>query len=215
MRIMTTTISLINLLNRGFKYVVDTSQLYHIDESHALKHSMEVYQFAKQIYQSELINNPHLEKQKNIIYMAAIGHDMCDKKYMDEKEGIIKYQTYLSEYISSSELEIIGKIIGTMSYSKVKANGYPDFGEYQLAYHIVREADLLAAYDIDRCIIYSIYRENCDYSKALERAINLFDYRVFRMRQDRLFKTKYSRNESLKLHKKAIKCVNALREIYL
>ena len=44
MKIMSTAISLINLLNRGFKYVVDTSQLYHIDESHVLKHSMEVYQ---------------------------------------------------------------------------------------------------------------------------------------------------------------------------
>jgi len=69
--------------------------------------------------------------------------------------------------MSSSDLEIIGKIIGTMSYSKVKANGYPELGEYQLAYHIVREADLLAAYDIDRCIIYTMYRDNCEYNKAL------------------------------------------------
>ena len=210
---MSRAFSLINLLNRGFKYVVDTSQLYHIDESHALKHSMEVYQFAKLIYDSEIINNPYLEKHKEIIYMAAIGHDMCDKKYMDENEGIVKYQTYLSEYMPSSDLEIIGKIIGTMSYSKVKANGYPNLGEYQLAYHIVREADLLAAYDIDRCIIYTIYRDNCDYNKALEEALNLFDYRVFRMRQDRLFKTAYSKKESLKLHKKAKKSVETLKEI--
>lgn len=210
---MSRAFSLINLLNRGFKYVVDTSQIYHIDESHALKHSMEVYQFAKLIYDSEVINNPYLEKHKEIIYMAAIGHDMCDKKYMDENEGIVKYQTYLSEYMPSSDLEIIGKIIGTMSYSKVKANGYPNLGEYQLAYHIVREADLLAAYDIDRCIIYTIYRDNCDYNKALEEALNLFDYRVFRMRQDRLFKTAYSKKESLKLHKKAKKSVETLKEI--
>jgi len=213
MRIMSATMSLLNLINRGFNYVVETSQLYHIDESHALKHSMEVYQFAKQIYESELIIKPYIENHKEIIYMAAIGHDMCDKKYMDEKEGIIKYQTYLSGYMSSSDLEIVGKIIGTMSYSKVKANGYPKLGEYQLAYHIVREADLLAAYDIDRCIMYTMYRDNCSYSKALQEALNLFDYRVFRMRQDRLFKTKYSKKESLKLHKKAIKSVNTLSEI--
>ena len=210
---MSATMSLLNLINRGFNYVVETSQLYHIDESHALKHSMEVYQFAKQIYESELIIKPYIENHKEIIYMAAIGHDMCDKKYMDEKEGIIKYQTYLSGYMSSSDLEIVGKIIGTMSYSKVKANGYPKLGEYQLAYHIVREADLLAAYDIDRCIMYTMYRDNCSYSKALQEALNLFDYRVFRMRQDRLFKTKYSKKESLKLHKKAIKSVNTLSEI--
>ena len=44
-------------------------------------------------------------------------------------------------------------------------------------------------------------------------ALNLFDYRVFRMRQDRLFKTKYSKKESLKLHKKAKKSVETLRQI--
>lgn len=213
MRFVATTISLLNLINRCFKYVVETSQLYHIDESHALKHSMEVYQFAKRIYDSEIINNPYLEKHKEIIYIAAIGHDMCDKKYMDEKEGIIKYQNYLSEYISPLELEIVGKIIGAMSYSKVKSNGYPELGEYQLAYHIVREADLLAAYDIDRCIIYKMYKDNCDYNKALEEALKLFDYRVFCMRDDDLFVTEYSKKESLKLHMKAKTSTETLSKI--
>jgi len=213
MRIMTTAITLLNLINRGFKYVIETSDTYKIDESHALKHSMEVYGFAKKIYENEIQSNPYLEKQREIILMAAIGHDMCDKKYMDEKEGISRYQNYLSEFMTPSDLEIMGKIIGTMSYSKVKVNGYPELGEYQLAYHIVREADLLAAYDIDRCIIYTMHRDNCEYSKALEEALNLFDYRVFKMRHDRLFKTDYSKKESLKLHKKAQKDVNSLKDI--
>ena len=213
MKLMSTMLNLVNLINHGFRYVIDTSNHYKIDESHALKHSMEVYGFAKRIYESEVKNNPYLEQQREIIYMAAIGHDMCDKKYMDEKEGIEKYKKYLTSYMSSSDLEIIGKIIGTMSYSKVKVNGYPDLGEYQLAYHIVREADLLAAYDIDRCIIYSIHKYTLEYNTALIRALDLFDNRVFRMRQDRLFKTKYSRNESLKLHKKAKKDVESLKNI--
>ena len=213
MKLMSTMLNLVNLINHGFRYVIDTSNHYKIDESHALKHSMEVYGFAKRIYESEVKNNPYLEQQREIIYMAAIGHDMCDKKYMDEKEGIEKYKKYLTSYMSSSDLEIIGKIIGTMSYSKVKVNGYPDLGEYQLAYHIVREADLLAAYDIDRCIIYSIHKYTLEYNTALIRALDLFDNRVFRMRQDRLFKTKYSRNESLKLHKKAKIDVESLKNI--
>jgi hypothetical protein len=213
MRVMPTAISLLNLVNRGFNYVVETSELYKIDESHALKHSMEVYGFANKIYESEIIKNSYLKEQREIIYMAAIGHDMCDKKYMDEKEGIIRYQNYLSEFMEPNDLEIMGKIIGTMSYSKVKVNGYPDLGEYQLAYHIVREADLLAAYDIDRCIMYTMHRDNSNYTTALEEALNLFDYRVFRMRQDHLFKTDYSKKESLKLNKKAKKDVESLREI--
>jgi hypothetical protein len=202
-----------NLLNRGFKYVVETSKLYNIDESHSLKHSMEVFGYAKKIYDDEVKNNLLLEKQKNIIYMAAIGHDMCDKKYMDEKEGITRYQTYLSNVMLPSELEIMGKIIATMSYSKVKANGYPNLGDYQLAYHIVREADLLAAYDIDRCIIYKMYHDKSDYNVALEDAFNLFDTRVFKMREDGLFKTQFSKNESLTLHIKALKEVNNLKTI--
>lgn len=213
---MSHVLSLVNLINIGFKYVVDTSQLYKIDESHAVKHSMEVYRLAKKIYESEVKNNPYLEKQKEIIYMASIGHDMCDKKYMNEKEGILRYQTHLSEYMIPSDLEKMAQIIGTMSYSKVKVNGYPNLGEYQLAYHIVREADLLAAYDIDRCIMYRMYNNshnNITYSEALVEALDLFDYRVFKMRKDKLFVTNYAKRESLKLHRKALKDVESLSEL--
>ena len=213
MKIVSTMVSLVSLINHGFKYVIDTSEHFKIDESHALKHSMEVYGFAKRIYECEFKTHPELEQQREIIYMSAIGHDMCDKKYMDEKDGIIRYKNHLSNLMSSSDLEIMGKIIGTMSYSKVKTNGYPDLGEYQLAYDIVREADLLSAYDIDRCIMYSMYKESVEYSEGLKRALELFDNRVFRMRQDSLFKTKYSRNESLKLHKKAKIDVESLKNI--
>ena len=213
MKLIMASLTLFNLINAGFKYVVETSKLYNIDESHALKHSMEVYGLAKKIYESEVLKNSILEQQQAIIFMAAIGHDMCDKKYMDEKEGIRKYQDYLSEYMTRADLEIMGQIIGTMSYSKVKVNGFPELGEYQTAYHIVREADLLAAYDIDRCIIYTIYRNNCSYTDALKVAVELFDNRVFRMRQDRLFKTVYSKKESLKMHKKAKKDVEQLIKI--
>jgi len=211
MKFMASALSLASLLNRAFQYVGKITQVYKIDESHGLKHSMEVFGYAKRIYESELKENPFLEEQQEIIFAAAIGHDMCDKKYMDETEGIIKYKEYLSDIMRPEDLEIMGKIISTMSYSKVKAHGYPELGIYQLAYHIVREADLLAAYDIDRCIMYTMHRDNCDYTSALQEAFDLFDYRVFKMRSDRLFKTAYSRKESLKLHKKAQKDVASLK----
>jgi hypothetical protein len=208
-----TTILLMQLLNRGFKYVVETSKNFNIDESHALKHSMEVFAYTKKIYESEISKNPFLENQKQLIFMAAIGHDMCDKKYMNEKEGVVRYQTYLNGLMPTTDLEIMGKIISTMSYSKVKVNGYPDLGEYQLAYHIIREADLLSAYDIDRCIIYKMYSDNLLYNEALKDAIQLFDTRVLQMRKDRLFVTEYSKRESFKLHKKAVKDINNLKTI--
>jgi hypothetical protein len=203
MRILPTALSLMNLINRGFRYVVETSEVYKIDESHALKHSMEVYGWTKKIYKSEITQNSFLDEQKEIIYMAAIGHDMCDKKYMNEKEGIQKYQNYLSEQMRANDLEVMGNIIGTMSYSKVKVNGYPNLEEFQLAYHIVREADLLSAYDIDRCVIYGMYVEKLEYDAALKRAITLFESRILKYRSDELFITQYSKKESSKLHIKA------------
>ena len=211
MKFMTSALSLSTLINRAFQYVGKITEIYKIDESHGLKHSMEVFGFAKRIYESELKTNPFLEEQREIIFAAAIGHDTCDKKYMDETEGVSNYKEYLSDIMRPEDLEIMGKIISTMSYSKVKVHGYPDLGKYQLAYHIVREADLLAAYDIDRCIMYTMHRDNCDYTSALQEAFDLFDYRVFKMRTDRLFKTAYSRKESLKLHKKAQKDVASLK----
>jgi len=204
-----------NLLNRCFNYVIDTSAKFNIDESHALKHSMKVFGTANKIYDSEVKKFPYLKTQKSVIYSAAIGHDMCDKKYMNESNGIIQYQSHLSNVMTTHNLDAMGRIISTMSYSKVKENGYPNLENFQLSYHIVREADLLAAYDIDRCIIYGIYRENKNYIEALQRAIDLFENRIFTMRSDDLFITSYSKCESLRLHKKAkIDVENLLRSLH-
>jgi HD superfamily phosphodiesterase len=196
--------NLVNLINQAFRFVIQTSQEYNIDESHALKHSMEVFNFANSIYENELLKNPNLEKDRQIIYLSAIVHDMCDKKYMDETCGILNMKNYMKDYISFEELSTVSDIIKTMSYSKVKKNGYPDFKEYQMAYHIVREADLLAAYDLDRCIIYKMMRDKVNYMDALIESKNLFETRVLNYRKEKLFVTNYSKNKSILLHDKAL-----------
>jgi len=55
-------ISIINLVNHLFCYFIKTSKDYNIDESHALKHSIDVYRFANKIYDSEVKYNPYLEQ---------------------------------------------------------------------------------------------------------------------------------------------------------
>jgi HD superfamily phosphodiesterase len=206
MRVM----NFVNLINQAFRFVIQTSQDFNIDESHALKHSIEVFNYANSIYESEVVKFPELEKHREIISLASIVHDMCDKKYMDEDRGIANINEYMKEYISPEDLEIVSHIIKTMSYSKVKINGYPDFGEYQMAYHIVREADLLAAYDLDRCIIYRMMHNKFNYTDALVESKDLFENRVLNYRKDKLFVTNYSKNKSLLLHKRAIKDVEKL-----
>lgn len=200
----------VNLINQAFRFVIQTSQEYSIDESHSLKHSIEVFNFANTIYESEVVKFPQLETHREIISLASIVHDMCDKKYMNEDSGVENMNKYMKDYISPEELEIVSKIIKTMSYSKVKLNGYPDFGEYQLAYHIVREADLLAAYDLDRCIIYRMMHGKFNYTDALVESKDLFESRILNYRKDKLFVTFYSKNKSLLLHRKAVKDVEKL-----
>jgi len=205
--------NLVTLINQAFRFVVQTSQEYSIDESHALKHSMEVFNYANSIYESELLLNPNLENDRKIIYLSAIVHDMCDKKYMDEESGVENMNKFMKDYISSEELIVVSDIIKTMSYSKVKINGYPDFKEHQSAYHIVREADLLAAYDLDRCIIYKMMRDKFSYTDAMLEAKSLFETRVLNYRNDNLFVTNYSKNKSMLLHKKTLKDVEKVNTL--
>ena len=200
MKLMTTA----NLMNHAFQFVIQYCNKYNIDESHGLKHSMDVLHSANKIYNSELKNHPNLMDQKDVIFTSCILHDMCDKKYNLQTDGLIEIQNHMKPYMSTEKLEMVSNIMSTMSYSTVKKQGYPNLKEYQLAYHIVREADLLTAYDIDRCIIYGMMVEKYSYSDALERARTLFKSRVLNYRNDNLFVTNYSNLLSIKLHLKSI-----------
>ena len=203
-----------NLYNYLFNFVITTSKLFQIDESHALKHSMDVFYFSNRIYKSELPNNPYLKNHKNIIDVSAILHDMCDKKYMNEKEGIERIKDYMKDKITKNELDVTLKIISTMSYSTVKKNGFPNLGEYQLAYNIVREADLLASYDFDRCIMYQMLKNNENYENSYKDAKELFQKRVFQYNNDNLFVTEYSKNLSNRLHKSALRRINNISHFF-
>ena len=156
------------LLNELFKFVIITSASYKIDESHALKHSMDVYHYGNKIFNEEIKHNPLLQNNKIIIDICCILHDMCDKKYMDEQEGLKNINNFLLDKLEQPTIKIINDIISTISYSKVKKNGYPDLKEYNEIYHIVRQADILAAYDIDRAIMYSMIVDNKIYNRVLK-----------------------------------------------
>jgi HD superfamily phosphodiesterase len=202
------------LLNYLFDFVILTSKTFNIDESHALKHSMDVFHFSNEIFRSELSKNPYLEDQKKIIDICAILHDMCDKKYMNEKMGIKRISDYINDITTEEEHDIALKIISTMSYSTVKKNGFPALNEYQLAYNIVREADLLASYDVDRCIMYQMLKNDIKYDKSFEDAKNIFNNRVLKYRDDKLFTTDYAILQSKLLHFDAIKRINNMNALY-
>lgn len=201
------------LLNNLFSFVMYTSQKYRIDESHGLSHSMNVLHFAKNLFEIEKHNYKDLQQQERIVYVSAIIHDMCDKKYMDEKEGLESIQNFLCEKIPTEEIHIVKEILTTMSYSKVQKNGYPELNKYQIAYHIVRESDLLSAYDFDRAMIYSMNVDGSNAVKAFLDTENLFKTRMFKHIDDDLFVTKTGIKKAKELEAIAIERMNHWEQI--
>jgi HD superfamily phosphodiesterase len=204
---------LITTFNSFFNFILLLSKKYNIDESHGIRHSMDVLQYANNIYMSEKTNNPYLNNHQNIIYAAALLHDMCDKKYVNEKEGLKEIEIFLEDKLSNTEIDVTKQIISRMSYSTVKKLGYPDLGEYQLAYHIVREADLLSAYDFDRCVIYNMHKLHGNFESAYTDSLNLFENRVFKHIDDNLFVTEYSKNLAHHLHSTSISRIISWRNL--
>jgi hypothetical protein len=191
-------------LNELFTFVLAMSKKYNIDTSHSEIHSMSVLKFADENIKSQVDLFPYLQNQLSVIYCSAILHDMCDKKYVKEDEAIVEIEEFLQDKLSTEEVYYTKRIIQTMSYSKVKECGYPLMGEYEMAYHIVREADLLSSYDFDRSMIYHINKGN-NIDDAYYNALHLFHNRVFNYNTDKLLISEYSQQKSYHLSLNAIK----------
>ncbi len=192
------------LFNNLCQFILDTSTKYKIDETHNISHSMNVLHYAHSMYESEVLLHPFIAEHINIIYIAAVLHDMCDKKYMNETAGLAEITAFLETKLTTDEIAAITAIISTMSYSKVKTNGFPYLGIYQRAYHIVREADLLTAYDFDRCVIYNMKVYNGNFCDSFYQAKELFQNRVFKHADDHLFTTEYAITHYQMLHDQAM-----------
>lgn len=193
------------LLPKLVQFAAITVKKHNMDESHGLGHALTVLHNSHNILENLLPTHHILESQRNIIYTSALVHDLCDDKYMDLSEGVQYIHEMLEDthLLQQYEINVVDKIISTMSYSKVKKQGYPDLGIYNMAYHVVREADLLAAYDFDRSIIYNLNNVNPNLNETFQNSLNLFENRVFKHNEDHLFITEYSKEKSLELEKKA------------
>jgi len=190
-------------LNDLFDFVIHTCKIYSIDESHGLGHSMNVFYYTNEIFKNETC----IEDYENIIMISSILHDMCDKKYMNEDIGLKNIYEFLAkypQYILNKEIDLVLKIIKTMSYSKVKHEGFPTFDSEleTLSYHIVREADLLAAYDFDRCVIFQMLIKKGNYTDSIKIANELFEKRVTKHLEHNLFITTYGKMLAIEKHQK-------------
>jgi len=201
------------LFTKLFQFVMLITARHKIDDSHGISHSMNVLHFAHNIYNDEIFKNPELVSQERLIYVSAIIHDMCDKKYMNEKDGVAEIEEYLGDKLTPLEIDTTKQIVSTMSYSKVKKQGFPDLGPYMSAYHIVRESDLLSAYDFDRSMIYHMYNSGSTTEQAFSNAKELFRTRVLNHDADGLFTTGYAKRYYPYLQCKALSRMNAWERI--
>jgi len=188
-----------NLFSSLFHYVMATVSKYNIDESHSVGHAMNCLYYSNQIFEMEVKQNPLIKNQEHIIYVSAALHDMCDRKYMDKEEGLQNITKFIDSLkdqngplLKNDDKYVVKNIISTMSYSHVKTFGFPNLGKYQTAYNIVREADLLCAYDFDRCMLYNMYQRNGNIEESFNEAESLFQKRMFKHNDDGLFLTQYS-----------------------
>ena len=207
------TIMIIKFISSLVQFIMATTQYQSLDESHGIIHSFNTLHYAQNIFEHEKFNCTDLIPHERVIYVASAVHDMCDKKYMDEKEGIQRIDDMLKDHITDKEIQAVHDIVGTMSYSKVKKHGFPDLGKYQSAYHVVREADLLCAYDFDRALIYHMHRKNNDFQEAYQESMQLFKNRVFKHEKDNLFTYEYSRQEAKVLKKHSLQRIKQWKRI--
>jgi len=174
-------------LNTIYAFIEKCCIEQNIDESHGLKHAKSCIEWVNKLVDG--CQEPISEDEYIIAIYSVALHDMCDHKYTNVEVATEALRQWLETQIYFVEICI--NIISTISYSKLKkqvVNGipvYPDHGKWQRAYHIVRHADLLDAYDVRRCYLYTqhsqpqISEENC-WSVVRE----LFDNRIFKYVSD-------------------------------
>ena len=159
MKWQTFFISLIPLVE---KFVEEKSHNYNIDMSHNLYHSLRVNELGFVIAARDYHLN---SRQKEILYLSCMLHDMCDTKYIPRIQGILDVSNFMRNQCGVSMLthDAVMEIITSMSYSQiVKPDGkveYPlwlsthKYG-WEKVFHIARQADLLSSYDLKRMIHY-------------------------------------------------------------
>ncbi len=191
-------------LGNIYNFIIATTRRLNIDETHGLRHAMDVYKYSQNIYNVEKNNTPLIIRDERLIYTSALLHDMCDHKYIKQEDGLEKIDKFLRENAYyRSEIETVKEIISTMSYSKIKVMGEPNHGENQIAFQIVRESDLLASYDVDRCVMYDMLKNDIRYENAFENAKGIFEKRMFKYLERKEIRTEEGKNIAKRLVKES------------
>lgn len=150
-----------------------------LDVSHDHFHMARVADTA--LYLNSVCGKPVTKEEEDVMILSAFTHDLCDRKYTDVDKALSDLRTWLTSLpISAEQTHAVLHIINTMSYSKVTKHGYPsDLGRWSTAYHHVRVADLIDAYDIHRCYAYQDHAHpDMEPHEKWKAVIELFERRM-------------------------------------
>jgi hypothetical protein len=171
-------------------FVEQTCLEQGIDDSHGLKHAKSCVERVRLLMEDE---HDLTNEEVKMAYYAVALHDTCDKKYTDVPLALEKLRRWLLERgWSLTDAFVLLDIVNSMSYSKLKKTAlekgsivYPDHGAWNRVYHIVRHADLLDAYVVGRCFVYTKHSlpEISD-DTAWSIVEDLFENRVFKYVSD-------------------------------
>jgi HD superfamily phosphodiesterase len=172
-----------------YDFIESLCREYKIDASHDLQHSIRCVAWVNRLADADPAFT--VDERRMAIYAVAL-HDMCDAKYTDVYVASRRVRTWLCTNGWTEELaDAIIHIITTMSYSKLRAAMvdaeivYPDHGRWQAVYHIVRHADLLEAYRVDRCYLYQKHvRPDMSDDECWNNVAALFQRRVLKYVSD-------------------------------
>lgn len=206
------------ILPKLFRFVQLIVNAYGIDGSHDITHAMDVMALTVRIMMEcdECVEMTKEERRMAII--AALLHDTVDKKYMDEKEGVLRVRKILKDDLTEKQINVICEIISTMSYSKIMAKrrqaqkkgetitGFPTDKQeaWMRIYHVVRQADLLSAYRVQRCVLYNQTKYVGEtWEETKERVRQVFTDRILRHRDDGLLIWKWTEQKGKELEERA------------
>jgi len=178
------------------QFVLDQSRLLRIDPSHNEQHSREVLFWATEILSpTSFLSSSDLYKMAH----CAILHDMVDSKYKDQTPLV---EAHLQQWYSEEETSALLRVMHSMSYHK-NLNGFPTWlcpgHPYQDIFHLVRQADLLASYNIARMIDYRLAQGITDPQIIRDEIHLLFEERMAKLVERNLFVHTSARSIALHL----------------
>lgn len=176
-------------LYSSYQMVKQYSQAANIDNSHNHNHAKEVLFWAQKIIEK----HPKKLLKRDILCIGQISllHDLIDPKYHDFSQEV---QEHLERYHAPFEVDIMMKVMKSMSYrktfhgNKVFFPAWLEDSPFFEIYHIPREADLLASYDVARMVEFrrakSPFLNSTD---GIQECIELFENRMSKLLSNGFF----------------------------